>query len=135
MRSGSLLRWQRAAGHWLGAWCVIVSLVGCSRPRQLPVANEEEDVVLVVDNRNWQDVVVYAVHDGTRSRLGLVVATRTATFTLAPSYVTKGGDLYFVADPVGATRSYSSERVVVQRGQYIEWTLESGLERSSLLVR
>ena len=92
-------------------------------------------MVLVVDNRNWQDVVVYAVHDGTRSRLGLVVATRTATFTLAPSYVTKGGDLYFVADPVGATRSYSSERVVVQRGQYIEWTLESGLERSSLLVR
>ena len=132
---GWLTPWRRSASHWLSAWCVVVLLVGCSRPRQVPAASEENDVVLVVDNRNWQDVVVYAVHDGSRSRLGLVVATRTATFTLAPTYVTKGGDLYFVADPVGATRSYSSERVVVQRGQYIEWTLESGLERSSLLVR
>ena len=118
------------------AWCLTLALVGCARHRQLASAETAEDaVVLIVDNRNWQDLVIYVVHDGSRSRLGLVVAARTASFTLAPSYVTKGGELYFIADPVGATRSYSSERVVVQPGQYIEWTLESGLERSSLLVR
>jgi hypothetical protein len=113
-----------------------MTLAGCARRHQVASADSaEEAVVLIVDNRNWQDVVIYAVHDGSRSRLGMVVTARTATFTLPPSYVTKGGDLYFIADPVGATRSFSSERVVVQPGQYIEWTLESGLERSSLLVR
>jgi hypothetical protein len=130
-----MLRWWRLASGLLCAWCLVVALSSCSRHRQLATPNEEESVVLVVDNRNWQDVVIYAVHDGSRSRLGLVVTARTATFTLPPSYVTRGGDLYFIADPVGATRSYSSERIVVQLGQYIEWTLESGLERSSLLVR
>ena len=127
--------WWRQASRLLGVWCFLCVLTSCARPGQLTPESDDESVVLMVDNRNWQDVVVYAVHDGSRSRLGLVVAARTASFTLAPSYVTKGGDLYFIADPVGTTRSYSSERVVVQRGQYIEWTLESGLERSSLLVR
>ena len=130
MRDG----WRRAV-HLLLVCGLLAADLACSRHRQLGPPSEEESVVLVVDNRNWQDVVIYAVHDGSRSRLGMVVAARTASFTLAPSYVTKGGDLFFIADPVGATRTYTSERVVVQHGQYIEWTLESALERSSLLVR
>lgn len=97
-------------------------------------AGLEQPVVLTVENRNWQDVVVYAVYDGTRNRLGMINTARTVSFRLASRLVGHGGSLYFIADPIGASKHFQSEMVVVQPGQVISWTLESGLERSSISI-
>ena len=100
-----------------------------------PLTVAEAPVTLAVDNRNWSDVVLFAVVDGTRNRLGMVVAATKKQFQLSPSHMSQSGDLYLIADPIGDTRTFASERIQVQPGQMIEWTLESDLARSSLLIR
>lgn len=114
-----------------------------ARPRQRAARPlPDAPILVVVDNRNWQDIVLYAVCDGTRARLGLVTAVSTQTFALPDGLRTLGGELYLIADPVGRAEQsgrqltrFTSERVQVQPGQRIEWTLQSALERSSMLVR
>ena len=90
-------------------------------------------VVLTVDNRSWLDVVLYAVSDGTRQRIGMVGAATSRAFELPERLLRTGSELHFVADPLGET-PYESERVLVQPGQRVLWTLESQLARSSILV-
>lgn len=125
-----------------GALCA--AAVACAGHSRAPEAPDPDDapetfaaspVTLTVENRNWQDIVVYGVMDGTRDRLGMVVSATSKTFTLRGGHMSRGGELYFIADPIGDSHNFTSERVQVQPGAHIEWTLESGLERSSLSVR
>jgi len=116
------------------AGCASRQSAGAPTPAAAP-ADDDTTVTLWVDNRGWQDIVIYVVHDGSRNRLGMVGAAKNAKFTLPTSLRSQGGEMYFVADPIGDLHRFASERVLVQPGQYIEWTLENGLERSSILVR
>ena len=93
-----------------------------------------EGTSITVDNRSWLDVVVYALSDGTRLRLGMVSAAASGTFALPRQALRAGTDLRFLADPVG-DRPFTTERVLLQPGQHVHLTLESELARSSLLVR
>ena len=105
------------------------------RPRPTGADARDAAATMSVENRNWQDVVIYAIHDGTRTRLGTVTAATTASFFLKSLVVHAGSELQFVAHAIGERRMFASERVLVQPGQHVEWLLESGLERSSLTVR
>ncbi|GAC1515099.1 MAG: hypothetical protein NVS1B4_04510 [Gemmatimonadaceae bacterium] len=90
---------------------------------------------VTVDNKNWQDVVVYVVHNGTRTRLGTVTAASQMTFAIRAMALSGSGSLRFLGHPIGVPTSFLSEAILVQEGQAIVWELESGLERSMLSVR
>jgi hypothetical protein len=64
----------------------------------------------------------------------MVTATRTQSFEMPARLITGGRLIVLEADPIGATRPVRTERLAVQGGQNVEWTLESGLERSSVAV-
>jgi hypothetical protein len=52
-----------------------------------------------------------------------------------PARMIGGGRLITLeANLIGATRSVRTERLLVQGGQRVEWTLETGLERSTVAV-
>src|SRR5215208_4009415 len=121
----------------LGAACASRGTPGSTGPAAPPppLSFEQAPVVLTVENHNWQDIVVYAVYDGSRSRLGMITTARTVSFRLPPRLIGRSGNLYFIADPIGASKRFESEMVVVQPGQIISWTLETGLERSSISIR
>ncbi len=91
-------------------------------------------VKVVVDNKHWQDVTVYVVHDGERSRVGVATATTIATFTLAPHQLGQTGLIRLIADPIGSRTMLSTENIVVKPGQEVQWTLESQLQRSVIAV-
>ncbi len=120
---------------------LLATSIACTHVRHIadapdPSAPEMIEATSVqVENRNWQDVVIYAFHDGTHTRLGTVNAAATLTFKLADNIVIKNGDLRFVAHAIGERRMFMSEPVILLSGQTALWTLESGLERSSLSVR
>jgi len=98
-------------------------------PEMAPV-----DVPLEIDNHNWLDVIIYAVHDGERSRVGIANASSQSSFVLPARLMGQGHEVRLLGHPIGGTGGTITETVVVQPGQYIEWTLETDLNRSAIGV-
>jgi hypothetical protein len=91
-------------------------------------------VELVLNNRHWLDVVVRVEHDGETTRIGQVAAASSGRFSVPAWAMGSSGYVRFVADPVGSPVRSASDWVNVWGGQTVEWTLESQLDRSSMLV-
>lgn len=96
-------------------------------------------VELKVENHDLQDVTLYVEHDGIRSRLALATAAKDAVLYLPTRLIGAMGTIRLIARPIGGGRSgmtegFASDPITVQPGQKIVWTLESGLQRSSVGV-
>jgi hypothetical protein len=107
---------------------------GHQAPNAAPEPNQTADIALVVTNHKWQDITVFASHDGVTERVGLVPVARTTTFTIPARMVVSQGPFYLTADPVGDPTPYTSDNILVRPGQEIVWILEEDLLRSSLSV-
>ena len=99
-----------------------------------PAQMRSGPVKVIVDNKHWQDVTLYVIHDGARSRVGMVTATTIATFTMPPPLIGQTGLIRLIADPIGSRGGISTETIVVKPGQEVQWTLESQLQRSVVSV-
>ena len=97
-------------------------------------APQSGEVVLVVENHHWNDVVVSVLHDGVADRVGLVTAVKTSTFVLLSRRLGTAGIIRLRAHAVGAPDSQTTDAFPVQPGQEIQWTLESDLSHSSVAV-
>jgi hypothetical protein len=86
-----------------------------------------------VESHHWNDVVVYLMNGNQAQRLGMVTGVSTNRFTIPYRQIATGGRLRLRAHAVGG-QSFTSEDVSVQPGQWVRWTLESDLRRSSLAV-
>jgi hypothetical protein len=94
----------------------------------------ESEIALNVTNHNYLDVVVYIFHDGQRTRVGLVNGSSSTVFFLPPRLLGQGREIRLYGDAIGSDAYAVTDILVVQRGQYIEWTLETDLRRSSVGV-
>jgi hypothetical protein len=90
--------------------------------------------VIRVDNRNWADVVVYAVRSGRKQRLGMVTSMSMARFRLPDSMVTGTGELQLLVDPIGSSNRYLSAPVLVGPGQDVAFNVQNYLPMSSISV-
>jgi hypothetical protein len=101
----------------------------------------EGEVALNVINHNYLDVVIYVLHHGVRTRVGTVTGSTSAVFLLPARLLGQGREIQLRGYPIGAKdtafggQNYAfTETLIVQQGQYIEWTLETDLHRSSVAV-
>jgi hypothetical protein len=117
------------AGFAAGAGCHHAKHADQPEPDAAPV-----DVPLEIDNHNWLDVVIYVLHDGERSRVGIANASSQSSFVLPARMVGQGHELRLLGHPIGGEGGTVTETVTVQPGQYIEWTLENDLNRSAIGV-
>ena len=115
----------------------VVGLAGCSI---IGMGGGEDDaelqsppVTLLIENRNWADITIYAIRGGSRVRLGTVTSMNSAEFVI-PAEVAGSGNIRLLADPVGSTQTFLSEPVVVGPGEQIEWRLAQNLRQSALYV-
>ncbi len=92
------------------------------------------EIALRVTNHNFLDVAIYVVHDGQRTRVGTVTGSSSQVFFLPFRLLGQGREIQLLGDPIGSTQLARTERLVVQPGQYIDWTLETDLRRSSVGV-
>jgi hypothetical protein len=116
---------------------LVLSPVGCGRQSAESGpsgARPNADILLVVENHHWNDVVVYVVHDGVAERIGLATAVKTSTFVLPYRRLGTSGVIRLRGHPVGAPDDHTSDSFLIQPGQEIQWTLESDLARSSVAV-
>jgi len=94
----------------------------------------EGEIALNVTNHNYLDVVIYILHDGQRTRVGMVTGSSSAVFFIPVRLLGMGHELQLYGDAIGTDDYARTETLVIQPGQYIEWTLETQLRRSSVGV-
>lgn len=108
----------------------------CGRHRQ-PAGDIDvptSEIGLRIANHNYLDITIYVLHGGQRTRVGTVTGSSTQVFILPSHLLGQGREIELLGDPVGSSDVVRTERLVVQPGQYIDWTLETDLRRSSVGV-
>jgi hypothetical protein len=135
---------SRGSGQsvWLAAALAVLLVSGpaCFVLNRGPGANRPEvdipegEIALSVTNHNYLDVVVYVVHHGVQTRVGTVTGSSSTVFSLPVRLLGQGREIQLLGDAIGSDAFARTDILVVQRGQYIEWTLETDLRRSSVGV-
>ena len=92
------------------------------------------EIMLVIDNHHWNDVVISVLHDGVVDRVGLATAVKVSTFTIPSRRLGTSGIIRLRAHAVGAPDDHTTDVIPIQPGQQIDWSLESDLARSSVAV-
>lgn len=131
------------------AVCGMLATAGCAS-RHSRVAEEplpDNVLVLEVENHNWSDVVIYVVHDGTRSRFLDVSAAKSAMEPIPARFVGSNGMVRLLIHRIGGADNsvlvvrrggvaddYLTPAVSVRTGNTVSLTLESDLQRSTLGV-
>jgi len=100
-----------------------------------PASNAPEgEIALSVTNHNYLDVVVYVLHDGLQTRVGTVTGSSSALLFLRMRLLGMGHELQLYGRAIGSDAFARTQTLIIQPGQYIEWTLETDLRRSSVGV-
>ncbi len=94
----------------------------------------EGEIALTVTNHNYLDVVVYVLHDGLQTRVGTVTGSSSALLFLRVRLLGMGHELQLYGRAIGSDAVARTQTLIIQPGQYIEWTLETDLRRSSVGV-
>ena len=87
----------------------------------------QETTTVVVNNRAFMDVDVFALYGGTRARLGTVTANGSARFRIPPAIVGAGRELRFMVDPIGSNRAGTSFSIYVRPGERVTLTVPPSL--------
>ena len=115
-----------------------LTLVGCGRdprPEDVTPVGFTEDIALEVDNRNFNDVVIYLRREGVRTRIGEVTGSMFATLMI-PRALLSGitREVQFQADPVGADRTITSFPVFIRPGEHVHLTIENNFRAANIQV-
>ncbi len=121
------------------ALTAVIILAQTACPLGQGSGDEEEEpkqftVDVVVDNRNWQNMVIYAVRGGSRVRLGTATSMNTVTFVVT-SDMTGAAQFQLLADPIGGPESFTSLPLRIEPGDVVEWRLAANLTHSAIFVR
>ncbi len=92
------------------------------------------EIALSVTNHNYLDVVVYVLHDGQHTRVGTATGSSAQLFYVPVRLLGQGREIQLLGDAIGSDAYARTETLIIQEGQYIEWTLETDLSRSSVAV-
>jgi hypothetical protein len=112
------------------------SAPGCAGTAASPFVDRPDrtGIEIVVENRAWADLSVYASAGSGRQRLGSVAAGRSESFELRslPSRVV---DLEHFANPLASNSVYRTGRLMVEQGQRVTWTVHESASTGSVTIR
>ncbi len=117
----------------LAILAAVTMSVACAGRRHA-TSDPLNDIPLKVTNHNWLDVTIYVLHDGQRTRIGLVTGSSTQEFVLPARLLGQSHELALLGEAIGSPVFARTEVLTIQPGQFIEWTLETDLRRSSVGV-
>jgi hypothetical protein len=114
---------------------LLLASIGCTRHEPNSTAGPATgEIMLVIDNHHWNDVVISVLHDGVVDRIGMATAVKISTFTVPSRRLGTSGIIRLRGHAVGAPDDHTTDAFPIQPGQQIDWTLESDLARSSVAV-
>jgi hypothetical protein len=100
---------------------MVVAATGCVR-KAGPVVRPEP-TFLEVDNRRFNDMAIYAVNGSRRVRIGTATGNVTSKMRIPANVVSSVGEVQFLADPIGGSRTGVSERIFVRPGDTVKLTI------------
>jgi hypothetical protein len=98
----------------------LASTLGC-RTSGTPAKADSGPATTTIDvqNNDFNDMTVYVVVNGQRTRLGIAPGLKTTVLTI-PRYLVSGtSTLRFVGDPIGGNRTPVSEEIDVSPGDQL----------------
>lgn len=127
---------------------LVAAAAGCAgHTKPVEEALSPDTLVLEVENHNWSDVLIYVIHDGTRSRFLELAAAKSAVEPIPARFVGSTGMLQLLIHRIGGaddsvilvrgrgvSDDYLTPTVSVRTGNTVSLTLESDLQRSTLGV-
>ena len=121
--------------NWLAVLVVVGLVAGCAHHGRVNDDYQGNvDSTVHIANHHWGDVDVFLLHDGQRTRLGMVTATTEQTFVLKSRLVGSAAQMQLEAHAIGMTGVLDSEQMAYRPGMQINWTLESNLSRATLSI-
>ncbi|MFW6192475.1 MAG: hypothetical protein ACOC83_03225 [Gemmatimonadota bacterium] len=96
------------------------------------LASRGEGLAVRVHNQNWSTVHCYLLLDSRSVSLGQVSTNRAETFTVGSGVLGGHRSVRLLADPVGSTDTYTTETILIDPGDRIEWTLRNPFSLSSI---
>jgi hypothetical protein len=106
---------------------LVVALAGCRTGR--PPGKTDEGPVrttIEVQNQGFNDMTIYVLVSGARTRLGFAPGNQTTVLTI-PSYLVGSTTfMRFVADPIGGNRTPVTEEVDVSPGDELVMIINPG---------
>jgi hypothetical protein len=118
-----------------GAVALLAAALACGGTRSPdPSASpERRDAFLEVTNEHLMDVTIYALRGGMRQRLGTVSGFKSDTIALGALVGT--GTLRLLVEPLASNERHVTEPLTVSSNEWIQFTIRSPLNLSSLVVR
>jgi hypothetical protein len=125
---------------WLGlltlsAACAAHPTPSAPAPKQEAVADTATPgraaIQVEIDNRNYSDMDVYLISNGTRLLLGSAPGLAKTTLALPQGWVGARPQVRLLADPVGGDLPIRTPALVVAPGQNVYWTIGSDPASSS----
>jgi hypothetical protein len=112
----------------------LVAGCGASRAKTSPPAPEQDasadadasarqPIQVQIDNRNFSDMNVYLINDGTRVLLGSAPGMSKTTLTLPSGSVSSRWQVRLFADPIGGSNAIRTPTLLVSPGQNVYWTI------------
>ena len=92
----------------------------------------QQDVVLSVENRNWNDAVIYSVRGGVNTRLGGVTSIKTATFNIKYTNLSFGAMQLYIRF-IGSPDVFLTPQVAVMPGQHVRLVIEHYLPLTTII--
>jgi hypothetical protein len=120
--------------------CIIMSQIlslvasACSLGPARPASGEAE-ILLHIENQQFEDLTVYLVRNGLPLRIGTVAGLDTRTLRIADSYLSRVGELALRAEARSSQRVLMSPMFDVDRGQSLRWVIRGSGALSSFSVR
>ncbi|MDQ2768377.1 MAG: hypothetical protein M3Y30_14640 [Gemmatimonadota bacterium] len=103
-----------------------IAATGC-HPRNLHSGDDgPKRTTIDVQNQGFNDMTVYVINAGARTRLGLAPGNRTTTLTIPAYLVSTTTYLRFVADPIGGNRTPVTEEIDVSPGDQLVMIINPG---------
>ncbi|NIQ53638.1 MAG: hypothetical protein GWM92_09960, partial [Gemmatimonadetes bacterium] len=85
---------------------------GRQPPSPFDAGRGDGEIRVEVDNDNYLDVAVFAMHDQAATRLGTVSGLSSATLSVPGQWVVMGR-LRLLVDPIGSAEAYLTEDIPV----------------------
>jgi hypothetical protein len=88
--------------------------------------------IVRVSNHGWDDIELSAMRGGTRRVLGTVAAAQQATLVVSEDMLDVDGRLQLAARIQGKPALLLMQPVRVPNGNYVDWSLEKDIGRSTV---
>ncbi|MGH7514827.1 MAG: hypothetical protein ACREOQ_18120 [Gemmatimonadales bacterium] len=109
---------------------LVALAAGCGASRSstadtAPKQGHAEAVKIEIDNRNYSDMSIYLINDGSRVLIGSAPGLSKTTLPLPAGSRLTNWRVRLLADPLGGSATIRTPSLLVAPGQRVYWTIGS----------